>query len=155
MKAIIDRAITIRSKIIEACHLSLYCEAGDDGVFVPSSHAESCYALYWTDELYSWADMVSDITADDIMSGGLSAITTAEQDCLISAAAEVDDREVTAAVVSYIKRSLCDADNETRQLACSAVEWHALSGRALEFMRGDIEAGDMSEEDVAELEKIV
>lgn len=153
-----ERAEAARCRIMDGCVLSLYGESGDDGIFSPATPIEGAYARYWTDEQYSWTDMVDDLPADDIMEGGATAVLSGDDDRLISAAHAIDDDDLTEAVVAYVRRHLLVADADEnhgiRQAACDAVDWESVDGAVLDYLRGDIEADALAEADVRELERI-
>lgn len=111
---------------------SLYGESGDNGLFFPANETEGLFARFWSDEHYSWDQMVDDIK--DLSEAG--AILSAKEEAYLDAAKALGESESAEEV---IRNRLHEADAEEnegiKQSACDAVEFVALSGDALEAAR--------------------
>lgn len=120
---------------------SLSMEGGDAGLFFPANETETAFARYWTDEQYSWDDMLADI--EDF--GEAGAITSSDMDKYWDAAVALGDEDHAREV---IRKKLSEADPHenqgTKQAACDAVEFVSLSGTALDAAR-DIDNDDEDE----------
>jgi hypothetical protein len=128
---------------------SLSMESGDDGLFFPANETEYLFARYWTDEHYSWREMVDDIA--DFAEA--SAILSTKEDAYWFAASALGEEDSARAV---LRSRLYEADDEEnrgikqsiKQAACDAVEFVSISGVALAAARAiDID----NEEELAAL----
>lgn len=152
-----ERAETAKATILEGAIFSLHSEAGADGIFFPANDTERTFARYWTDEHYTWENMVDDITDEALIDGQALEIMPHGAEKLLDAAVAFGDT-IKEQALTAVREELYKADqlsnDGTKQASCDAVTWFEVAGNVLEYLDDEIDAENLQEAEVQELEKL-